>query len=997
MNFLRRIISLILMSSFIAPNFAFAAMKNEGIRSPIDYDQKTKMCTTGSFAGALDMGSKDYNFELSNANCMAFMVGFGTVLMLNQAATTLLCKPTPGTGPFSDPIFGPASMGPHLPWPTPTSLQKAGQLISVCAARSADLGLAQAACNPPGNPAICATAPLITSDMLKCCPSVVVLGASLTAAIGSLMGIWGIANQAYHSTRLCGHNWEEWYQEKVGSDKWIRSDGVYQKCLRELFVHGGNFDIEAHNRSAEAGDYPKKDLRPTIEDCREALSSVKSYGGDDLSLNGVNWIDKAKQPGIQNRWYRDFIYGGIEYEDDSCPNITAQDDPKIDQAEILTKNFGYKTNYQRYYMRGPNISSNYACERFIMGDAEFRDNASSAYNCCRKRGETTVCIEAKDTADTNYYHRFCDLGGGCNIGNIDYKIYESKESNYLCAKTYSVCPYNHLVGGGTEDYELIAGTTDKKINFCQFRNHCAKKYISPKMQGMNLGGNRYISKACKDLRGDAQNFLSYESDIIPIKGRHFSAPIVQCVKETMNNFLNNLDGMTGKKITDQDSILSKIQTLLKDAIRVALILSVVFLGGSILLAAPAKSIERKTLMIYLMKMALVFYFATGNGWQEGFSSGVLNISTTLSDLTFRPIDDERGNNTNTIPPEKLDGCQFPRYNLGKDASNPSYPENLEYLRIFDILDCKIARALGYGVDVNVPNLVLMLISGFFTGGLAIIFFIATMMFAIFLIALTIKALHIFLMSTISIALLIFVSPITITCAMFEKTKNIFQGWLKQLMAFSLQPMILFAYLGIMITVFDQVIIGKDVTFSGNAQSGKILNCNEKADQNSIYCIFKVKDIRRSPFNLEQLGIALPMLGNMDGAKLSTITKAAIIMFIFSKFMDQITLFASRLVGGANLGADAWKASATNAAAKARGAMRAVQKRVNRASIKVGKGAARGGAKAGRLASDIVGNKGKSVKEGGSGESGGSHAESNRDNEVSSVKSSANSKDDNTKK
>ena len=1052
MNFLRRIIGLILISSFLTPSIAVAGLKNEGIRSPISYDESSKMCQTGPFAGALDQGSKDYNFELSNSHCIAFMAGFGSVLMLNQAITTAICKPTPGTGPTSEGLYPKAAMGPPLPWPTPTSMIKAGMLVSMCAARSTDLGAAQLDC-ASGSKLLCPAIPLITNDMLRCCPSVLVLGAALSAATVAILAIWGVAERAYNTSRICGHDWEEWYQEKDGSDQWVRSDGTYQKCLKELFVYGGAFDVGPHNQGVNSGrffnigtrqieqGYVKKNLRPTAEECRAALSSVKAYGNDDLSLNNTTpiplnlfltgssesresippglisvvdgvemidrpWILKALgfgKPKIQNRWYRDFLYGGIEYEDDSCTNITESGDPEID-TKVLIENFGYNSNYQRYYMRGANISSNYACERFIMGSSEFRDNASSAYNCCRKRGSSTICIEAKDTYETtNYYHRFCDVGEGCNVGNVNYKIYNSKESNYLCAKTYSVCPYNHNIGGGTEDYELVDGTTDKKTNFCQFRNHCVKKYISPKMQEMNLGDNPYLSSACRDLRGDAQNFLSYESDIIPIKGRHFSAPIAQCVKETMNNFLNNLDGVTGQKITDRESVLSKIQTLLRDAIRVALMLSVVFFGVTILIGAPAKSIDRKTLMIYLMKMTLVFYFATGDGWQEGFSSGVLNISTMLSDLTFR-VDETgeawRDNMTqeqldqidlavssgNTVTRDSLrevhlDGCQFPRYKRGKDPNQLSYPENLGYLRIFDTLDCKIVRALGYGMDANVPNLVLMLISGFFTGGLAIIFFIGTMMFALFLIALTIKALHIFLMSTISIALLIFVSPITITCAMFGKTKNIFQAWLKQLMGFSLQPMILFAYLGIMITVFDQVIIGKDVTFVGDAESGKVLECNSRADQTSIYCIFKIADISKAPFNLDQLGIALPILGSMDGAKLNTITKAAIIMFIFSKFMDQISTFATSLVGGANLGTGVWNASATGAAMKARGAMRAVQKRVNRASIKVGKGAVSKGSRAGSVAADIAGDRGKAVKEETpDSNKGGDHVISSKDSE-----------------
>ena len=58
-----------------------------------------------------------------------------------------------------------------------------------------------------------------------------------------------------------------------------------------------------------------------------------------------------------------------------------------------------------------------------------------------------------------------------------------------------------------------------------------------------------------------------------------------------------------------------------------------------------------------------------------------------------------------------------------------------------------------------------------------------------------------------VILLIYVSPLTITCALFERTKGIFENWWKQMLGFILQPMILFAYLGLMLTVFDNLFIG----------------------------------------------------------------------------------------------------------------------------------------------------------------------------------------------
>jgi type IV secretory pathway VirB6-like protein len=372
-----------------------------------------------------------------------------------------------------------------------------------------------------------------------------------------------------------------------------------------------------------------------------------------------------------------------------------------------------------------------------------------------------------------------------------------------------------------------------------------------------------------------------------------------------------------------------------------------------ILHGGGSAITKKQLLPYILKIGLVMYFAVGDGWQYGFMKGVLGTSTLLSDIMFR-VDESGASNT-------LDGCQFPRFNYAdqnestKYSQNASYPPGSEYLRIWDTLDCKIARALGFGPEVSVPNLIFMILGGLLTGGFGIVFVVASFALAFFMISLTIRALHIFLLSITSIIILMYVSPIAITAALFNKTKNIFDGWWKQMLGFTLQPMILFAYLGILITLFDKVIIGDDVRFTGDGkQNPKQMICNDAAKNTSIICIFKISDIKTFP-GLEVLGIGLPMLGSMNQEKLQSIIKAALIMFIFMKFMDQITGFASKLVGGAELNSD-WDASASSMAKNAYGTLRGIQERGTR----VAKSGAQGVMRAGVQAIGLMGNKGKAT-------------------------------------
>ncbi len=199
----------------------------------------------------------------------------------------------------------------------------------------------------------------------------------------------------------------------------------------------------------------------------------------------------------------------------------------------------------------------------------------------------------------------------------------------------------------------------------------------------------------------------------------------------------------------------------------------------------------------------------------------------------------------------------------------------------------------------------------------------------------IRALHIFLVSTIAIAILILVSPLTITAILFQKTKNIFDGWLKQLLGFIIQPVILFAYLAIFIAVMDYSIYGirhdlpdnGGITFSGDGlDTPKGTICSGDAHNKSLFCIFGFATFGTYS-GLEPIGILAPFVVNLNKEKLNTIIQAGLLMFIFSKFMDKISDMAQNLTGSSAISSGT--PSAARIAAKAGGIARGIQKRGTR--------------------------------------------------------------------
>lgn len=69
-----------------------------------------------------------------------------------------------------------------------------------------------------------------------------------------------------------------------------------------------------------------------------------------------------------------------------------------------------------------------------------------------------------------------------------------------------------------------------------------------------------------------------------------------------------------------------------------------------------------------------------------------------------------------------------------------------------------------------------------------------------------RAVWVYLLSKVAMMLLFGLAPIFMVCLLFQRTKNLFDGWLSQLVSYSLQPIMLFAFFG-----FYSVLIQSSLT------------------------------------------------------------------------------------------------------------------------------------------------------------------------------------------
>lgn len=109
------------------------------------------------------------------------------------------------------------------------------------------------------------------------------------------------------------------------------------------------------------------------------------------------------------------------------------------------------------------------------------------------------------------------------------------------------------------------------------------------------------------------------------------------------------------------------------------------------------------------------------------------------------------------------------------------------------------------IKVFSPKTFIMIIGSLMTGPFGPIMAMALLWSVFNLFMMVLKALEIYLLSLIIRTLLLGMGPIFIAMMFFERTKHIFMGWINQLVSFSLQPVLLFAFLAFFVTMLESAV------------------------------------------------------------------------------------------------------------------------------------------------------------------------------------------------
>lgn len=323
--------------------------------------------------------------------------------------------------------------------------------------------------------------------------------------------------------------------------------------------------------------------------------------------------------------------------------------------------------------------------------------------------------------------------------------------------------------------------------------------------------------------------------LISLTGR-----VVTCVR-------NTLDVMFDERCVEKN-ILKNLQAQLKTAVYAALMLYIVLLG--IKITTSGKPPSKQELLTAILKFGFVLYFTIGSGLNEIVYQGGRAAMSSLSNFLVQA-------------------------STGKLCYFSGYERGYEYLAMWDTIDCRIGHYLFIGMT-KIAGGAMGTVFGVFCLIIPLLFSLQIMLgfflilFGVFVISIATSIVHFFILAMIGLGLMTYFGVIFVPMVLFSFTKQFFDSWWKMSVSFTLQPVVMSAFIAFPFLIFDYVMYADcDFIQRGN--------------------LWFVKKTFQSPACMESLGYQLNDIFASDSSPLSTIRTLFfdIVIVTWSRF-DVIT-------------------------------------------------------------------------------------------------------------
>lgn len=468
----------------------------------------------------------------------------------------------------------------------------------------------------------------------------------------------------------------------------------------------------------------------------------------------------------------------------------------------------------------------------------------------------------------------------------------------------------------------------------------------------------YVSEACYNQAG------SKSLSPIPI-----TSMIVQCIKESLDNLVAGIDS-SGNLLTDKNghakgSFLSVAQKRLKNTVTAILILALILFS---IKAMSGGMRSPQEMYILIIKFALVIYFTTGSTMSHYYGE-LTKLSNGLSEIVLKASS------------ESKNICNYEAgkdYEYNREGQKVSY----SYLAPWDRLDCRILFYLGAPLDgiggkigtggvatlaVLLGAAPVLLVAGsvigiIFAGGQILVALVCIFM-AILLMMVILWMCYVFILSIVALSVIVILSPLFIPMVLFQHTKGYFDGWLKELITYSLYPVILFAFLSFMFIACDKIYFKNlnfkldesykneqpdksyqkkqaEISYSKKKQWFKLKDGECDKNETTLACMMQNYSFKKSSI----LGLFDFTYMEFGSSLIGELLKLCLVLFLFYHFLNVLPGMAAELAGNhrAALGSGSTPAQMVNKALSAAKAAAGGAGQVAAAAVNKARGAIGGG-------------------------------------------------------
>jgi type IV secretion system protein VirB6 len=341
--------------------------------------------------------------------------------------------------------------------------------------------------------------------------------------------------------------------------------------------------------------------------------------------------------------------------------------------------------------------------------------------------------------------------------------------------------------------------------------------------------------------------------------------------------------------------------------------------------------------MYVIKFALLLYFATGNVWYEvkngqkvglypsllaasseiaGFFMGAQNDNDPIGfcqyQLSGSNLFSEREIPVSAAMPSSGDD-NSPSYILNKELKPTMGFKDRIKITVWDLVDCKVLNYLNLGsCKYSIAGLIGVWIipASIFAGAKGFLLSLTSFIYCLMLLLIIFKFAHIFILSMFTLTILVLVSPIIICFGLFEYTKGIFQKWMSLVIGYILYQALLFAFVALMLATFDSVFFG-DINLQDNRDDIK----KACVGVDSVFCttydaigvdpcsvnVGTTNSTLTETINLGPFGKFTILKSQYVGSYFDAVLKLMLFAFLFYMFLGSVSGFLAILTGVQDLG------------------------------------------------------------------------------------------------